>query len=426
MKMIKLNFLKPLSLTTILLLIIFTFPVLSQDIFREGFIVMEARDTIKGYIKIQGNRKAPKGMLFKESYESAPTLVKNNDIKFVALTDYRFYKKVKMEDSIILSQFLVQGKVNLLSWNNGFFLEKENAFYPLKIDEEVVNDGKSSQVSSGGNLIVKKRKFIGTLKAIFSDCSVQPLSLDNTRLSETSLTKVVAEYNNCVSENPVVFKERIPNFRLEISPLLGISYTTLGITSTRGGPASVNGLTFPYLNLVDFKQITFSPGIKFNLSNPRIDDRISLSLELRYLQNSFQDRVLYPNYAYDDNDVSLSYSYLYLPIMIRREFPLGRKNTAYLNFGLLQAINLKNEYSNLRKRSKNPNAPEIVDNYPFEFSRVSINGLTGGIGYTLKITNKMKFFTEARFENRGNLVDADDVGVQIVQNVYSVISGITF
>jgi hypothetical protein len=403
-----------LTLNIIVGLIFSTLTGFSQNIYREGLIVKEAGDTIRGYIKIQGNRNTPEGILFKESDKSIITFFDIENVQSIIIHDYRYYKVIDFNDTLILAQYLVQGKANLFSWDNNFFLQKEDKLYPLTIEETLVNREKSGKISSGDNYLHRKKTFIGTLKSVLNDCSGLQPSIDRSSLSEPSMTNIIENYNDCVNVKPFVYKKRIPLFRLEISPLIGISYTDLNISASS---------PFEYLNQVDFSQVTLSPGIGFTISNPRIVERTSLYIEARYLRNSFHDRVTYPYATYDDNEVSLSYSYLYLPIMIQTEFPLGIRKAAYLKLGLLETINLTNEYSNTKRQSNYPSVPEIVDKDPFEFWP-ALTGFTGGLGYKLKVTNKFDFFTEVRFENQGNLVNSSSVGM--VQNVYSIITGISF
>lgn len=391
----------------------------SQNIFREGYFVKESGDTLKGYIKLEGNRNSPSGILFKnESDKSTVTRITNNEIAAAVQTNYRYYKTITVQETKMLSQFLVEGKANLFSWNKEFFLQKENEFYPLLIEETLVDKEKSGQISSGENYIHRKKTYIGTLKSVFNDCSKLQSDIDQSALVETSLTNLVEEYNECIGKKPLVFKKEIPLFQLEISPLIGISYTNL---STSVSDAFYTN--FGYFDLMDFNQVTVTPGVGFNFSSPRIDERLSLYLEARYIRNSFNQEVTFSLATYDHNNLSLAYSYLYFPIMIQSDIPVAINKNIFIKLGLLQTINLTSNYKNIQRISSIPTAPERVTEDRFDFYGGQ-TGFTAGLGFDFRIGGKTVSFIEARVENPGTITNSVTVG--LLQNVYSLIYGFSF
>ncbi|MBK8290038.1 MAG: hypothetical protein IPK96_02830 [Flammeovirgaceae bacterium] len=400
---------KPLSL-------IFFFAILlglrmqgvSQNIFHNGLIIKESGDTLKGYLKLQGNKIAPTGVLFKETDKSIEVAFTIEDFESVILNDYRYYKSIIINNERVLAQFLVQGKANLYSWDDKFFLEKENEVYPLIIEEIEVK----------ADYIHQKKSYVGVLKFVLSDCPEVQELIDQSRLAESSLSEIIEKYNHCVNVKPLVYKEMIPTFRFRVSPLVGLSYNNLN--------ASVSDqykFIFGYYEEADFSQFGFSPGVGMQFSTPRVTDQFSIYIELRYLRASSNEKIVFEGPTYDTFDVSLSYSYLFVPIMFQYDIPISIKNAIYFRLGLIKTFSLTNNLTVTRSQSNYPNAPPVSENDRFDFYS-NQTGFAFGLGFQRKYSKKNIVFIESRFENPGPIINNTTIG--LASNVYSLITGITF
>lgn len=385
-----------------------------QNIFRKGIVIQTSGDSLHGFIKLQGKRFAPEKILFRQHNKSTDQQLSIADVDAIMLPEYRFYKKIKLNENDVLSQYLIQGDANLYSWNKQFYIEKEGEIFPLAIDETKVSKG------TGGSetYIHRKKTYIGILKSVMNDCPSLSTQLDRVSLTEPSLTETVKEYNICVGSNPYIFKEKIPLYRISISPLIGVSYTRLDVSYP-----NQFYYVYGFFDSMDFEELNISPGIGFNISSPRIDDRVSLYLEARYLKTSFTERVIFPIATFDDNEIKLSYSYLYFPVMVQNDFPIRINQSIYFKFGLLLTFNLSNEYQHTKWASNLPNTNPIVDDNDFDFHS-SQTGITGGIGYKIKIGEKSYYFTELRVDNQGVLTNSATINFD--PYIFSLFFGVSF
>lgn len=329
------------------------------------------------------------------------------DVDAITITDYRYYKKIQTNESVVLSQFLVQGTANLFSWNKKFFLEKDEKQYALETEEIRV-----------GTSIHRKKTYMGILKSVMIDCPSIQNRLNRVQLTETSLSEIVEDYNICIGAKPFIFKAEIPLFRITISPLIGVSYTNLAVSYPKQFY-----YVYGFFDSMNFKEINISPGIGFNLYSPRIDDRVSLYVEARYLKTTFNERVISPNATLDDNEIKFSYSYLYLPVMIQNDIPIRINQSIYYKLGLLLSLNLSNDYEHIKRSTNVPNSNPIVDDTNFDYYPTQL-GFTGGVGYKMKIGEKINYFTEFRFDNQGVLANSSTINFD--PYIFSLFFGVSF
>jgi hypothetical protein len=256
------------------------------------------------------------------------------------------------------------------------------------------------------------------LKSVLNDCPEIQASIDQSKLVESSMSEIIEKYNDCVNVKPVVYKKTIPLFRFRVSPLFGISYSHLNASAS-----SQFKLTYGYLENADLSQIVLTPGVGLQLSTPRFDDQFSFYTEIRYINNSINDKAVYPGATYDQFDVSLSYSYLYVPIMFQYDFPISINYSIFLKLGLIKTFNLTNSSTVIKTQSSYPNVPPVIESDRFDFYS-SQTGYVGGIGVQRKYSKKNIIFLEGRFENPGAMIN--NVNVGLASNVYSIITGVSF
>jgi len=379
----------------------FGFSAFAQNIFREGFFINENKDTIRGFIKPKGDIKSPSKFYFKKSNETAEEELQPAQIEVVVITNYRYFRRILINEVPSYAQTLVDGNTRLFLRDKDFYIQRNNLLQLLNIEEVKM-----------GTSVHRKMNYIGVLKSTMTDCPQVDKTIDKTRLAESSLTSLVESYNQCTGSNPVVFKKNIPLFRIKYNPLIGLSYTKLTASTS-----------LSYLDDADLSQVSISPGIGVTLSSPRIDNGFSFYTELRYVKNSINDLLISSRTTYDINDITINYSYLFLPVTVKYDFPISANSLLFLNGGLIKTFKLDGEFTNARSFSLFPNSPPVVETDRFDFYS-SQTGFTAGLGYQLKLGRKTALWTELRLENTGPLINSTTVG--FLQNVYSLITAISF
>jgi hypothetical protein len=215
----------------------------------------------------------------------------------------------------------------------------------------------------------------------------------------------------------MVYKKDIPAFKIRFYPLIAVSYSKIrtDITDTFSG-------AFGYLEEANFSSVSFTPGIGFTISSPRLDDRYSFYLELRYLKNSVNDRVIYSKASYDDNDMTLSYRYILIPFTFKYDIGIGERSALFVKGGMIKTFKLDAKFVNERRVSLYPNnPPQIEERFEFYSGQV---GLVGGVGYQHSLTKKLNLCAEARWENIGPLTNSPSV--VFLQDLFSFSVALSF
>ena len=267
----------------VVLLCFFVQGSIAQNIFRPGFVVKTGADTLRGYVRPVGKISEPSGCYFKVDDHAPATEFTIQEIEGFGLTEYRYYKVLPIDQQDRLLQILVGGEASLYSSDKKFFLERDGKVHELKM-EYVRLDLKPSVTTRSGN-VLKKKTYIGTLRAVLNDCQSISASIDQVKLEEQSLSNLVEQYNRCVNVKPIVYKKDIPWARFTIGPLVGAGYTKISVTVGTGNGflTAVHG----YLEKIDFTNFAPTAGFAFSVSNPRLSENVSLTTDIRYLRSSF-------------------------------------------------------------------------------------------------------------------------------------------
>ncbi|MCU0369513.1 MAG: porin family protein [Cyclobacteriaceae bacterium] len=400
------------TIGTVVLMTLVSISAFSQSIFREGFIVKKERqDTVHGFIKLLGSVHEP-SFKFKTSKEATAIDLSPEEIYAIVIKDYRYFKTITVDADDKFAQALVEGEADLYLNEKKFYLEKDEKLSLLEI-EQIEMEGAKKETA-----IHRKKTYVGILKSSMNDCpAVWPL-IDKSRLVESNLTSIVDEYNQCRNSPSLVFKNSIPLFKLSVDPFIAWSYSKLDMSVSQSFV-----FVFGYLEEANFSNFSLSPGVGFTLSSPRINDNFSFYTELRYIQNTFHDRVIYPKTTYDDNDITIQASYIYLPVTVKYSIPLNTFSSLYLKGGLLKTFLLSSNYKNVRRVSMFPNSPPLINENNFDFYS-SQTGFTGSLGYEMRINKKLDGWVELRFDNTGPIINSTTVG--FVQNVFSLVTAISF
>lgn len=384
----------------------------SQGVYREGFITKGKQDTVRGFIKMIGDVQDPR-FRFKSTPESKEQDILPGETETIVIKDHYYFTSIPLEPGPKFAQTLVDGEVDLYMRDKQFYLQKEGKLSLLNVENVEM---KKADNSTGMHV---KKVYIGTLKSAMSDCPKIWPEIDKSRLVENDLTNLVRDYNKCREKTALVFKENIPSFKLTISPFVAWSYSKINATIEDQFRGSLG-----YFEEADLSNFSISPGLGFTLSNPRLNDRIAFYTELRYISNTFQDRVIYPTATYDDNDITIKSSYIYIPITVKYDMPLNLSSALYIKGGLLKTFLLSSSFVNVRQVSSVPSSPPLVVEDPYEF-KSSQTGFTLSLGYQMKPVNKkIGAWAELRFDGTGPVTNDSDIGLS--QQVLSLVTAISF
>ena len=162
------------------------------------------------------------------------------------------------------------------------------------------------------------------LKLAFANCmEIQP-QVENAQLSHKSLIKLTKDYHNyvCDYQECIVYEKMVPPIKIQYAPIVGI--TTSNLNFDKGF----------YSDFTYNQDINFAFGIQINAVLPRVNDGISVQLDVLYSNNDFYG--LYRDYyeLFIDSKMlqsSLALKYNFLSGKIRPSVGIGLAANFLLN-----------------------------------------------------------------------------------------------
>lgn len=362
--------------------------VRAQSDFKPGFVVLASGDTLRGLVDYRANVLSSKVARYKEAASATVITYTSADIKGYGFPGDRYYasKYVKADSSQVFMEELVRSKINLYNMGGKFYVEKEGLGLEeleVALREYYSQDGVLHRTSAN--------KHVATLNKYMSDCMSMIEKIERAALTQSSLIRLIKEYNECSPGVPVVvFKEEKRWFAVGFGVGVGINHTSLSF--------SAKDETYLHLENSDFGSSTYLvPSLMLNLRFPRISEYTSLQLEGGYFSTGYKDR----SNTYDwfetkyENDMELSMSAVKLGLIARHEFS-SKKLQPFVNAGM--AINLfqDREIKHTQYVSRYGSSEERVrDDAEFVTNRQ--NNFIGGVGFLYGLP-KGKLSAEIRYE----------------------------
>jgi hypothetical protein len=179
-------------------------------------------------------------------------------------------------DQLVFLECLVKGSASLYYFRN----EDTELYFIEKVGEKMLaltNETKEVMVNGSTTKVYTKR-YIGLLKATFSDClEIQP-SIDNVKLTHKSLKSITCKYNELVNdgESCMVY-DKSSRFKLRIGPHIGFSsnqFTLKGV------------LPYGAFDFTNSNDPVF--GIMLDLSSRRLGNKLSFQVGTELGKSSFQ------------------------------------------------------------------------------------------------------------------------------------------
>ena len=251
--------------------------VLSQTDYREGFIVTQNSDTIKGLI----DYKESSGQYFKCKFKrSSDTKTKTYDPSqlkaYWFVNDKRFVSKTVQinEESInLFLEYLVKGRVSLYSDSINYFVQKDQ-------DSLIHLQNERLQVKQDQKTYAKNsNRHVAILRYMLRDCPEVKNQINHIVLTEKKLTVLIENYNNCIGAKSVSFKAKKQWAVAKISPMIGLNSSTKDYTLIVGNRGYFK--TFPAAYLL-------YGGVNFDFFFPRIHERLFFNTGGYYLNATYE------------------------------------------------------------------------------------------------------------------------------------------
>ncbi len=355
--------------------------IYAQD-YRSGFVILESKDTLRGYIAFRENDQRFNSCIFKGSIEEDAVEFGASQLLGYAINGEALFLRLKLPESdpankISFSEVLFNGRVSLLKSYFDFYIQKGNNIARLGSKE-------------------KNRGYISTLKNYLSDCPEIKVEIENSEISDYSLLQLLNRYTQCISGNTQIFNINKPKFKFVVGPIVGVSDKTLKGYAT----------TAKFINVNQFSKST-SPfaGISLEASSPRRSDYWFANIDLLWGAYSFKSLRIQPNEVFV---VIFDYEAIFLPVSIGYRIPLIRNSVKAIfeMGGTMQFISVKENF--MQTEIGTGNRIDIDRKQPFVPLRSAFTpflsvGLSKSIGK--KITLKLK----GRFEHGGFIVSNDNL-----------------
>lgn len=369
----------------------------AQEDFREGFCITNAHDTIPGFINYEEGIGSMKRFKFKkQAQDNAYYFYPADVVAFGFEGDKRFESAmIDGKSSKVFMEVLVKGLASLYRYNGRFFIKKEDSFRELElVEREVQRKGRTYKAPA--------KAHIGILNYLMFDCPDIQGQINSVKVIEKSLTKLFIKYNQCMGEEPKVYKEQKPWSEVSFEPALGLISSSIDKISWGSNLVNREVTRGVAKNL-------FRPfgGVTADISSPRIVESLSVQLGVFYLQSQY-----YSPTEPDRNTTEIEIQELKFPFSIRYTLKANKVNW-YANPGIA--------YSRFISDNRN-----LVDSR--SFTTVSNQfGIWGGFGAQTKVYKNLNGFFEFRYEHTSSLVKrGNQSGFKLHINHFYTFIGIKF
>ncbi len=328
--------------------------------FRSGFIITFEKDTIVGQVDYRSDKKNYNSCIFKAEHEEREYYP--NEILGFGYYDDKFFLSQIVEGSFV--EVLVSGEMSLFKSLDKYHLKKDGNVYNLELFfEEVKKDGTVH--------LIENTRWRGILSYLISDCMSDHRSIaSNLKTKERSLIELVVTYNKCKGLDPKEFKANKPWTKFDFGATVGIARSGILIRKKLESASYLGD---------SYNSIDPSIGVVFDISSPRMTERVAFQGELHFIKHSYSSLVLVKKYSLREyHDTYIDLSSLSIPLSFKYSFP-ERKNGFYLQGG----INLDYHLTSRTKLLTERIICNVVNTSP-ERSAFKINkeqiGCWGGIG----------------------------------------------
>lgn len=382
----------------------------SQSDFREAYIISNDGDTINGLIDYREGNKNFEVCEFKNSIKSNSIKYTPTEIKAYQFINDKYFEsgKIESDEASVFMEVLVRGKAVLYRHLKKYYIAKDTLFFELKNERQQV-------VVEGKNIIKYTNNHRGILSYLLTDCGDLKTVINNIRINEKELTKLIEQYNTCKGEPSITFKAKKSWFRASAG--LGAGFVISNIDLNRGN------LRNDYLTSNYSEDYSLTYGADFLFNSPRLNERIAFYTGVYYLNSHFNTSSTYDFETYTDrNTVTINLQQLKIPAGIRYTLT-RRKLSPYLNVGISTTRHLSSSSQRVRETERN----NQIETYESDALVIRPNqlGYWCGIGIKPPINAKIKSSFELRYE-RTNGIGPKESNLSSTLSNINFIVGISF
>jgi len=290
--------------------------VFAQD-FRDGYVVTLDRDTIYGQVNYSTQSKHYKVCEFKNG-SNRQDYQPNQLMAYGFIADRRYLAGIR-DDHFV--EVLVQGPLNLYKLKEVFMVDKNSEV--IELDPPV----KELVTAEGERGYREDKQWLHTLAYTISDCDKSwENKLKSLKYSEKDLTSLVTQYNICKGGRTIVSKDSKKWYQINLGLAAGMMDSQLRPENYDDYNESV-GIKDSYQSMNPFV------GLIFELTSPRVSNRISFQLETQLFSAGFSQSTEIPFTQYEEfHEANLELTALSFPFSIAYAIPINR-NELSLNLG---------------------------------------------------------------------------------------------
>lgn len=358
----------------------------SQNNFRKGYIINNKNDTINGYIDYKQGKDKYKTCFFKLSEDQDITKYNPHQLLGYRYLNHRVFlsREIVKDDNtseLVFLELLVRGTATLYRYLGVYYIEKDGEKFHKLSNEKIYIDQGGKKFHRNSN------RHIAALSYLLSDCKEIKEKINKVKYDERPLTELIEEYNECTGQS-VIFKEEKPWFEFHFGLAFGINSSHLNYKSDLQNTEHLTD-GFNWANSI-------MPGINFNFSSPRTNERSSLTVGLFYIPATYKSyTIIKSSLITRYNEVTIEVEQLKIPISFKYTFPKNNF-TPYINIGGSYTYHISSSSLWVQEMEVN-NIVFTYESEPIEIGDGQL-GLWGGFGVQRAIGNKISGFLEIRIE----------------------------
>lgn len=218
---------------------------------KQGYIICNNGDTLRGYIDYRVRATNHRACYFKSYEEGKTEFYKPNEIRGYRFIDGNIFISKPIEtwgiENPMFLELLIEGKASIYSFFDSqvrFFIEKDGKLTELKNSETLLHINNNEYYR-------EKKEYIGTLAILFQDANMNK-EIQRTNFDDKSLIRIAKTYNNkmCTDEKGNAYEKNTVAGNLDIGLTFGRNIKTFevidifGETGLRNDASHYGGITF--------------------------------------------------------------------------------------------------------------------------------------------------------------------------------------
>ncbi|WP_165823906.1 hypothetical protein [Pseudochryseolinea flava] len=383
-----------------------SFLAVAQGDFRPGYYITLQHDSVSALIDYRSNKASSKKVTYKQTSKSKAKRFFPGEILAYGFDNGRRFisKKIRIEkgepEKLIFIEQLVAGKLSLLVYHGTYFAEKDSIYKLTKDIQDAI------KTRSGASAIVTRKPYIGLLNYLMHDCG---LSADGARYERRKMIDLVSSYNRCKDATHVVYNTDLQNIKFSWQLFAGID----------------NSKLIPENGEIDFqKSSTALYGLGFDVSSPRLFDRLFFTVEAQYSEKDYLGYYQEGVSQISRYDIFLDAKALRIATGVKYNFS-NDAQTPYIKFGCSYAVVSDANIKFLREHEF-PKGVVSTSSSSLSLKEKNQTALWASVGFTQHVYGRYKGFVEVRIERpSGFTKNFTDLEFASITNV-SFLLGVRF